>query len=582
MPPEVESRRLSDFYAGKALLVTGGTGFIGKVLLEKLLWEFCAPAFEEVASLRTYAGPVVKLLVRPSHLASVHERFHHVVNGSPAFHRLQQKYGGSRGNHTWQELLRCCVEIVEGDLEADGLGLDPASYEQLCGSVDVIFHCAALVAWGAPLDASLRCNSAGSKRIAHFAKDARAVGKRPVRLVTISTAWIHGMRQGCCPEWPASRLFGKRNHSTDTDPSSAWPAFEPHTEVAHCLAKAAEFQQDSVTSLHQAECQEEAVRRLGPSAQPSVLQAGAEDIRSRRVEARMMEWGLQRARHFGWWDGYTFSKAIGELLVEELQGNVSYAIVRPSGVVSAAAEPAPGWVDAYLLVEPLIEGVGTGQITSFPGDPNCVIDCVPVDFVCNVIIAAAAELPSEPCAPGDAARVYQVAAGDVYPNTLGEIESCWRHYFGRNPMLDARGKAVQVRPIHFAANAEAFADSFRRYTIPLQACVQAMELLPFWDRMAATRKARGWLVKKRRGIEKILGLARLYSTYTLSAWSFETGNTRSLMASLSTTDKARFPYFPSDFWDWDLFWSEKHIPGMRRWVLKERAMVENQQPTSKL
>ena len=40
------------------------------------------------------------------------------------------------------------------------------------------------------------------------------------------------------------------------------------------------------------------------------------------------------------------------------EGERPYAVVRPSGVVSAVAEPLPGWVDAYLLVEPLIEGRG--------------------------------------------------------------------------------------------------------------------------------------------------------------------------------------------------------------------------------
>lgn len=38
------------------------------------------------------------------------------------------------------------------------------------------------------------------------------------------------------------------------------------------------------------------------------------------------------------------------------EGERPYSVVRPSGVVSAVAEPLPGWVDAYLLVEPLIEG----------------------------------------------------------------------------------------------------------------------------------------------------------------------------------------------------------------------------------
>ena len=39
----------------------------------------------------------------------------------------------------------------------------------------------------------------------------------------------------------------------------------------------------------------------------------------------------------------------------DIQKHVPFAIIRPSGVVSAASEPLPGWVDAYLLVEPLID-----------------------------------------------------------------------------------------------------------------------------------------------------------------------------------------------------------------------------------
>lgn len=39
----------------------------------------------------------------------------------------------------------------------------------------------------------------------------------------------------------------------------------------------------------------------------------------------------------------------------DIQKQIPFAIIRPSGVVSAALEPLPGWVDAYLLVEPLID-----------------------------------------------------------------------------------------------------------------------------------------------------------------------------------------------------------------------------------
>ena len=48
-------RCLRVFFPG--ILLTGVTGFVGKVLLEKLLWEFCG-------NNSPYAGPVIYVLVR--------------------------------------------------------------------------------------------------------------------------------------------------------------------------------------------------------------------------------------------------------------------------------------------------------------------------------------------------------------------------------------------------------------------------------------------------------------------------------------------------------------------------------------
>lgn len=45
----------------------------------------------------------------------------------------------------------------------------------------------------------------------------------------------------------------------------------------------------------------------------------------------------------------------------DIQKQIPFAIIRPSGVVSAASEPLPGWVDAYLLVEPLIDPGNTNS-----------------------------------------------------------------------------------------------------------------------------------------------------------------------------------------------------------------------------
>lgn len=44
-------------------------------------------------------------------------------------------------------------------------------------------------------------------------------------------------------------------------------------------------------------------------------------------DAQMAEWGVAHARECGWWDGYTFSKAIAEMLVQDIQDRTPFAIL---------------------------------------------------------------------------------------------------------------------------------------------------------------------------------------------------------------------------------------------------------------
>ncbi|CAE7214036.1 FAR2 [Symbiodinium natans] len=520
---------LRDFYGGKHVLLTGATGFVGKVLLEKLLWEFCAPCSH-------YLGPKLHVLIR-SQKKSAAQRLEELFD-SPAFQRLRARQSLQLRN------LEYCLSVVDGDLDSECLGLSSESYDALGACCDVALHCAALVDWAAPLHRSLRSNALGTRRVAQL------TAQKPGRLVCVSTAWVHGKAAGPCAEVPLRR------------------SLDPEAEISRCFTYL-----DEVTRLStEMDFLEEARQRLGPGPVPTALAEMAETLRGRWVDAEMSRWGVDTARARGWWDGYTFSKAIGEMLVQDVQGVRPYAVVRPSGVVSAWAEPMPGWVDAYLLVEPLIEGMGRGQITEFPGRRDCVIDCVPVDYVCNVVLAAAGCLPAAPVAPESCpARVYQVASGDVSPNTLGEIESTWREYFKSQPMHN-QGRPVEVRPVKFLPSADDFVSSLqRRYLTPLRRCLSVLELLPV-QHMAPLRDGRAWLKRKHRSLEKLTLLARLYSTYTLNEWSFQTPRTRELMAQV---DSVRFPYFPEKPWTWRDFWTQKHIPGMRQWVLKESQAVSH-------
>lgn len=52
-----------------------------------------------------------------------------------------------------------------------------------------------------------------------------------------------------------------------------------------------------------------------------------------------------RAKLYGWPNTYVFTKAMGEMLVEQLKGNLSVVIIRPTIVTSTLKEPFPGWAE---------------------------------------------------------------------------------------------------------------------------------------------------------------------------------------------------------------------------------------------
>mmetsp|Transcript_81816 Transcript_81816/g.162388 ORF Transcript_81816/g.162388 Transcript_81816/m.162388 type:complete len:571 (-) Transcript_81816:172-1884(-) len=558
MDAESDRSSLTEFYAAKSVLITGCTGFLGKVILEKILWERCK---------YHSSGAMVKLrlLVRPMKGVAAGVRLKQLFE-SHAFERLRHQLGDA-----FDAFLEDSVQIVEGDLTKANLGLDAAQFADLACSLDLILHSAAHVKWGAPLDVSVQANSLGCRRMAELARATQDAG-RHARLVVVSSAFVHGQRKGRCPE-----EFLPRGGMLPSD--GTHELLDATREVEVCLQQAAKVEAESWLPASNENFHRMARQRLGPSASDQAREVVVRDLRQRWRDAQMSAWGTLRAKQWGFNDCYTFSKALGERLVAEVLEGTSFAIVRPSGIVSAVREPYPGWIDAYLLVEPLIEGVGRGQITSFPGDRGCVIDCVPVDYVCNVILAAAVALPES-----GSPRVYHCASGDIYANTLGDIEATWLDYFSHHPLLDARGRVPKLRPIQYHSSLDDFeAGMRRRYVAPLRTLATVVESVPFWERAVALRNARGWLVRNKRVIEKTLDLARLYSTYTLNDWVFETTNARTLMASLSTADRRSFPYFPErcihsdtpsdalhETWDWRKFWMELHIPGMRRWVLKEQ------------
>ena len=87
---------------------------------------------------------------------------------------------------------------------------------------------------------------------------------------------------------------------------------------------------------------------------------------------------------------YTFTKSNAERILKLTRGSLPVVIVRPSIIGCSQAEPAPGWVDSLAAAAAYVHAIGIGIANHTIGDPNVVIDLVPVDYVCNAILLSCA------------------------------------------------------------------------------------------------------------------------------------------------------------------------------------------------
>jgi nucleoside-diphosphate-sugar epimerase len=63
------------------------------------------------------------------------------------------------------------------------------------------------------------------------------------------------------------------------------------------------------------------------------------------------------AKYFGWPNAYAFNKAMGEMLLGTMRGDVPVVIVRPSIIISTFQDPFPGWIERIRCVLDLLDHV---------------------------------------------------------------------------------------------------------------------------------------------------------------------------------------------------------------------------------
>ncbi|XP_063893677.1 putative fatty acyl-CoA reductase CG5065 [Helicoverpa armigera] len=435
---------VADFYAGKSVFITGITGFLGKVFLEKLLYS-CKDI------------DTIYVLIRDKKGKNAQQRLKEILDKA-LFSRLRDE--------------RPCdfnkIVPVFGDISLQNLGISKEDEETLIQKVSVVFHVAGITKFNEELKVVLNTNVGGTSRVLNLCHRMKNIKV----FVHISTAYC--------------------NTNVPVLEEKLYPPPAKLTEV--------------YTVLEQAEYNEKQIK------------------------------GLLNGRP----NTYTFTKALAESYVAENHGNIPTVIIRPSIVSAAQSEPIPGWVDNLLGATGLIVAVMKGANRVLYGDEDNFLDLIPVDYVANTAIVAAAR-----CKRSDNVSVYNSCTSSCNPLTIGALINYTKTFTKKDGHNTVHVTVTENKCL------------LSTLTTLLQTTpAYAMDLL---------LRAKGKKPKYMKIQSKIVLGRKLLDYYTSHSWEMKADRTRELHASLSAEDRLQFPCDPCHI-DWEQY-TNVYLKGIEQFIL---------------
>ncbi|GAB2263109.1 hypothetical protein Droror1_Dr00004106 [Drosera rotundifolia] len=493
---QLGSSSILEFLENKAILVTGGAGFLAKIFVEKIL----------------RSQPKVKkiyLLLRAADNKAANQRLQNEVIGKGLFEVLKQKMGTK-----FSSFIQEKVRVVAGDITFDDLGIKGSDLkEELLKEVDVIVNLAATTNFDERYDVSLHLNTFGAKNVIDFAKRCTNVKV----LIQVSTAYVSGERVGLILEDPY-RIGDTLNGVAGLDI--------------------------------------EAEKKL---AQQKLNELRAEGASDESIKLAMKDMGIERSRNFGWPNVYVFTKALGEMMMLDLKGDIPLVIVRPTIVSSTYKEPFPGWVEGVRTIDSLVVGYGKGKLQCFLGDPTSVVDVIPADMVVNAMIVAMVAHANQRSAD---TPIYQVGSSVRNPLRFTLVHDVAHRYFVKHPWINKEGDPVIVSKVKVYGSIS----SFRRY-------ITLKYLLPLKGLEVANTTFcqffRGTYMDLSRKINFVLRLIDIYRPYLFFKGIYDDMNTHKLRieAAESGMETDVF-YFDPKVINWEDYFMYAHLPGLVRYVFK--------------
>ncbi|CAG4999501.1 unnamed protein product [Parnassius apollo] len=438
-------------YAGKSVFITGGTGFLGKVFVEKLLYS--CPKIDKIF-----------LLIRDKNKTDANERIKQLLR-LPLFDRLRKER---------REDLEKVVPL-SGDIAQPNLGISHEDEQMLIEKVSHVFHFAANVKFDETLKVAMNVNVEGTRSVLNLCQRLKNIEV----FVYVSTAYSNTDKQ------VLEEIIYPPPASID----------------------------DVYGILQQEVINEDQVKKL-LCGRPNT---------------------------------YTYAKAVAESLVSREHGDVPTIIIRPSIVSASLYEPMPGWLDNWFGATALIATVAKGLNRILLSRRTNVLDLIPVDYVSNLTVVAAAK-----CKRSEEVTVYNSCTSDANPLKIGELSR----------LVFKDSVEHNFHEIIFPTLL------FTQSKWLLNIVILIMEMIPAfiadcWLRLSGKQPR---FMKMQARITRIRSVLQYFTSHS---WQMKCHRTRDLFASLSVSDRIEFPFDPTH-----IKWNE-YIPiyckGIRKFLLKIRS-----------
>jgi long-chain acyl-CoA synthetase len=507
--------------AGKHVMLIGVTGFIGKVWLANTLMDL--PKIGRIY-----------LLIRRQKSNPAQRRFEKIVEESPVFDPLFEKYGLSLGAY-----LQDKVEVVEGDVTQAELGVDPEVARRLKGNLDLIVNSSGLTDFNPDLRDALLTNTDAAMNILDFVRSSDHAG-----LLHLSTCYVAGERDGRVTEKLIPNYTPHRVPNFDA---------EGELRSLHELIAKAESQAEGAEVTADLRSQSLSKEHAAKGLQGAALENQIRKNRIRWLKTYLTDEGTRRAKELGWPNTYTLTKSLAESLIVKYGAGLPIAVVRPAIVETSVKKPFLGWNEGINTSASLSYLLGT-YFRQLPSNERKRLDIIPVDEVCagmTLIAAAIVERRHD--------QLYQLATSVTNPCDMGrsiELTSLGhrKHYRaqeGLESWLRLRFDAIPVSKTRY-----------QRMSAPAQkAIVKSIQRV-----MSPLPLKKTPLVKAERNLERLEKLIELFEPFILfNEHDFAADNIEKLSHALVEDEREEFGYKARllDWWD---YWINVHIPALRRWT----------------